>query len=67
MKRINVLATYNYEIEIDEKSPIVKEYENEKELIEHLVDYRFTILPVIDNGVRIVNVEVHNIDIHKTN
>jgi hypothetical protein len=64
MKRINVLVTYNYDLEIDENNYIVKEYESTKELIEDLASYRFGTLPVIDNGVVIKNIDVHDIDIH---
>lgn len=42
----------------DTENYIVKEYSNEKELIEDLASYRFTTLPVIGNGVEIKDIEV---------
>ena len=43
---------------LDSESNVVKEYDNEQELLEDLVSYRFTTLPVISNGVEIKDIEV---------
>lgn len=64
MKKVTVLVTYSYDLEIDENSPIVKEYENQKELIEDCASYRFlSTLPVINNGVEVVDISVAEVDI----
>ncbi len=64
-KRINVIVAYNYDLEIDDSNSIVKEYEDTKELVNNLADYRFSdVLPVINNGVVIKGIEIHDIDIH---
>lgn len=47
-----------YTIEVDTENQIVKEYGNEKELVDDLASYRFTTLPVIGNGVEIQDIEV---------
>jgi len=65
MKKLKVQATYIYEIEVDDESSYVKDYNTEQGMIEDLVYYQFTTLPVIGNGVQIKNVEVdtyQNID-----
>lgn len=59
-KTIEIEVTYKYTIEVDENSSIVKEYDTEKELIDDLVGYRFTTLPVLNNGVEIQDVEALN-------
>lgn len=59
MRTIKVEATYYVEIEIDDEDPMVREYESDKELIDDLVSYRFSILPVIGSGgVSVKDVEV---------
>ena len=59
MKKIfKIEATYCYTIEVDEDDLIVKDYENEQEMIEDLVSYRFDILPVLNDGVKVKDVEV---------
>ncbi len=58
MKTLEIEVTYKYTIEVDEKSNIVKEYKDQKELINDLVDYRFTVIPVINNGVKIKDIQV---------
>lgn len=57
-KTIKVQVTYIYELEIDTESEIVKEYVDDEELLQHLASYRFSILPVIDNGVEFKDVEL---------
>ena len=57
-KIVKIQATYIYEIEVDNESSIVKNYNTEKEMIEDLVGYRFSILPVIGQGVEIKDIEV---------
>jgi hypothetical protein len=56
-KTLEIEVTYKYTIEVDEDNLIVKEYSTEKELIDDLVGYRFTTLPVIGDGVEIKDVE----------
>ena len=60
MRKLEIEITYKYEIEVDDNDDIVKEYENDKELVEHLADYRFgTALPVIQVGaVKITDIEL---------
>ncbi len=56
-KTFEVEVTYKYIIEVDYDNSIVKEYKNEKELIDDLACYRFSVLPVIGNGVEIKDTE----------
>ncbi len=53
-----ITFTMNYEVEVDEDNPIVQEYETLKDLVEDLVAYRFSTLPVIGNGVDILDKNV---------
>jgi hypothetical protein len=63
MKKLTVDVTISYEIEIDENNPIVKEYNSTAELIDHCAAYRFNeVLPVIGNGVRVLDQTVTNIE-----
>ena len=64
MKKKKVKATYEYEIEIDENNEIVKDYENENDLIVDCASYRFSdVLPVIRHrGVKINNIEL--VEVH---
>ncbi len=60
-KKLTVVVTYNYEIEIDTDNGIVKEYESESDLIEHLVSYRFSdVLPVIGKGVKVTDISTND-------
>ena len=60
MRKLEIEITYKYEIEVDETDDIVKDYENDEELVQHLADYRFeTVLPVIQVGaVKIKDIEL---------
>ena len=60
MRRLEIEITYKYEIEVDETDDIVKDYENDAEMVQHLADYRFgTVLPVIQVGaVQIKDIEL---------
>lgn len=60
MRKLEIEITYKYEIEVDETDDIVKEYENDEELVQHLAGYRFgTVLPVIQVGaVQIKDIEL---------
>ena len=60
MRKLEIEITYKYEIEVDETDDIVKDYENDDELVQHLSDYRFgTVLPVIQVGaVKIKDIEL---------
>lgn len=49
-RTLKIEVSYSYEIEIDDENNTVKEYENDKELVEHLASYRFSTLPVLYNG-----------------
>ena len=60
MRKIKVEVIQVFEITIDEKSEIVKEYKSEEELISDLVSYNFSVLPVIGKGVTIDDIEVLN-------
>ena len=63
MRKLTVEVTISYEIEIDENNPIVKEYKSTAELVDDCVAYRFTeVLPVIGNGVRVLDQTVTNIE-----
>lgn len=62
-KTIKVQATFVYELEVDTDSFYVKDYSSEEEMIEDLVHYRFTTLPVIGKGVEIKDVEVSDYEI----
>jgi hypothetical protein len=60
MRKLEIEITYKYEIEVDETDDIVKDYENDEELVQHLADYRFgNVLPVIQVGaVQIKDIEL---------
>lgn len=59
INKITLSVTFNYELEIDEDNPIVKEYEDQDELLEDLVSYKMSnILPVVGNGVNIKSFDV---------
>ena len=60
MRKLEIEITYKYEIEVDETNDIVKDYETDEELVQHLADYRFgTVLPVIQVGaVQIKDIEL---------
>ena len=57
-KTLVIEVTTVHTIEVDDENSIVKEYSNENELVNDLVSYRFTTLPVIGNGVEIKDTEV---------
>ncbi len=57
-KTLEIEVTIKYTVEVDTENSIVKEYETEKELVDDLASYRFSVLPVIGNGVEIKDVEV---------
>ena len=57
-KTLEVEVTIRYTIEVDNNNSIVRDYRNEKELVDDLASYRFSVLPVIGNGVEIKDVEV---------
>ena len=51
MRKVNVLATYQYEVEIDDSNEIVQDYESENQLLLDAANYRFSeVLPVINTG-----------------
>lgn len=60
MKTFTVTVTTEYTIEIDENNDIVKEYQNENELIEDCIAYKFNaVLPVIaDGGVKVKDEDI---------
>lgn len=57
-KNLKIQVTRTYEIEIDTENSIVKDYESEDELIDHIVSYNFSVLPVINNGVKVIDDEL---------
>ena len=62
-KTVKVQATFIYELEVDTESSYVKDYDSEQGMIEDLVHYRFTTLPVIGKGVEIKDVEVDTYEV----
>lgn len=65
-RTLKIEVSYSYEIEIDDENNTVKEYENDKELVEDLVSYRFSTLPALYNGgVIIKNSDVLETDFHQ--
>lgn len=57
-KTIKLQVTYNYEIEVDTESSNVKDYDLEDDMLNHIVDYRFSdALPVMKDGIVIKDVE----------
>ena len=55
MRKIEVTITYKYEIEVNDNNDIVKEYEDDKELINDLASYHFSLLlPVVGVGSVII-------------
>jgi hypothetical protein len=60
MKRLIIEVVRYYTITVDEDDEIVKEYLSEKELINHLVDYNFSILPVLEKGVVLEDEEIED-------
>lgn len=65
MKLIEVEVLTKYTIEVDETSKIVQEYYEDIDLVLDLVNYNFSILPVIDNGVKVLDREVEHFKIIK--
>ena len=60
-KQIKVSVTNTYTITVDTENPIVKDYDTENEMLQHIIDYRFSdVLPVmsLNNG----GVEVNDIE-----
>jgi len=54
LKEVKVDIKMRVVVKIDTEDPVVMEYESEKELIEHLVSYRFSeVLPVMKTGVQV--------------
>jgi hypothetical protein len=64
MKKVEITVTYEYELEIDESNPIVKEYESENELLVDCASYRFDVLPVLKDGggVKVIDVTLISVD-----
>jgi hypothetical protein len=59
-RTLEVKVTYIYTLEVDDENHIVQEYVSDEELVQHLIDYRFKSLPVLegeDRGVVILDVE----------
>jgi hypothetical protein len=68
-KQIKVSVMYCYSLTIDADNPIVRDYANEKEMVQHLVDYRFNdVLPVLSasaGGVKVEDVQIEEWSITK--
>lgn len=60
MRKIKIEVTSIYEISVDDESPIVKEYADDNELVQDLSSYRFYTLPVLGNGVELLDVELES-------
>lgn len=57
-KKFEVSVNYIYTIEVDTEDNVVKEYNNDRELIEDLASYEFKVLPVLERGVYVNDVEM---------
>lgn len=55
MRKIRVEVTKVYEIEVNDENYIVQEYESDEEMINHLVSYDFEVLPVLEEGIKIID------------
>lgn len=55
-RTVTIEVIYEYRIEVDEESELVKDYDTMLDLYNDLVHYRFKSLPVLENGVNIINV-----------
>lgn len=58
MRTREIQVTYSYTIAIDDENHIVQEYESDEQLAKDLAVYRFQILPVLEEGVKVLDVEV---------
>lgn len=60
MRKIEATITYKYEVEVNDDDEIVKEYEDDNELLVDCATYHFgTGLPVIGGGgVKIIDTEL---------
>lgn len=60
MRKLEIEVTYKYQIEVDDNDDIVKEYEDDEELVNDLATYRFgSVLPVVqENAIRIKDIEL---------
>ena len=57
-KRIEIEVTRKAVIEVDTTSDIVQEYDDDDELVSDLVGYEFRMLPVIGDGVKVIENEI---------
>jgi len=53
--KLTIQVTKIYEIEVNEKAKLVKDYKDTQDLVNDLADNDFEYLPVIDSGVEIMN------------
>ena len=67
MRTLTIIVTTEYQVKIDDINEIVKEYKNDKELLQDCIGYEFSkTLPVIACGaVQRVNTDVLEIKIEK--
>lgn len=57
-KIVQIDVKVKYTIEVDPENEIVKEYEDDHDLISDLVSYNFSVLPVIGNGVEVKDTKI---------
>lgn len=62
MRKLRVEVTKVYELEVDDENFIVQEYETDKEMVDHLASYDFSVLPVLEEGVKVVDSFVQDFD-----
>ena len=63
MRTIEVEVTKKYTLQVDDSNHIVQEYFDDEELVNHLVSYNFEVLPVLKEGVKVVDDTIINIEI----
>jgi hypothetical protein len=63
MRKLIIEVTNLYEISVDDNSPIVKDYADDNELVDDLASYHFSTLPVIGNGVELIDVQLESVTI----
>ena len=60
MRKIKIEVKAIYEISVDDDSPIVKEYADDDDLVSDLAHYNWSTLPVLGNGVELIDMEVES-------
>lgn len=65
MRLLRVEVTKVFELEVNYENYIVQEYEDDKSMIDHLAEYDFNVLPVLEEGVKIVDSYVQDVDFYE--